>query len=347
MIKKTDFIFFRDCPWLIIGFTISLLAACIATPSPTFAPLTTTTIPILLTDTPTITSTPPPFPTVTRQPTDTPFPSATVTYTPVPTLIFAVIGDYGESGNRLSEVAGLIETWNVNFILTTGDNNYPSGSANTIDENIGQYFHQYISPYSGSFGLGAENNKFFPSLGNHDWIPLNAQPYLDYFTLPGNERYYDFTWGQAHFFALDSDSREPDGVGVSSDQARWLKASMEASTLHWKFVFFHHAPYSSSSNHGSTDWMQWPFHSWGATAVFAGHDHTYERLEVEGIPYFVVGLGGGGARYSFGEPLMESLFRYRDDSGALRVTIGGEWIVYEFITRNGEVIDTFRKTFQP
>ena len=24
-------------------------------------------------------------------------------------------------------------------------------------------------------------------------------PYLDYFTLPGNERYYDFTWGPVHF----------------------------------------------------------------------------------------------------------------------------------------------------
>jgi hypothetical protein len=65
-------------------------------------------------------------------------------------------------------------------------------------------------------------NQFFPTLGNHDWYTPGAQPYLDYFHLPGNERYYDFVWGPVHFFAIDSDENEPDGVNQSSVQAKWL-----------------------------------------------------------------------------------------------------------------------------
>ncbi len=85
-------------------------------------------------------------------------------------------------------MAVLIKNWDPDLIITTGDNNYPDGAADTIDENIGQYFHEFIAPYKGSYGEGAQENRFFPSLGNHDWHSPDAQPYLDYFTLPGNER---------------------------------------------------------------------------------------------------------------------------------------------------------------
>jgi len=54
----------------------------------------------------------------------------------------------------------------------------------------------------GSYGTGSKANRFFPTLGNHDWMTENAQPYFDYFTLLGNERYYDFEWGLAHLFAF-------------------------------------------------------------------------------------------------------------------------------------------------
>ena len=46
--------------------------------------------------------------------------------------------------------------------------------------------------------------------------------------------------------------------------------------------------------------MQWPFKDWGADAVLTGHDHIYERLLVNGIPYFVNGIGG--ARSASADP---------------------------------------------
>lgn len=42
----------------------------------------------------------------------------------------------------------------------------------------------------GNYGEGALTNRFFPCLGNHDWSTPGAQPYLDYFELPCNERFY-------------------------------------------------------------------------------------------------------------------------------------------------------------
>ena len=127
--------------------------------------------------------------------------------TPINSVRFAVIGDYGLAGEHLDAVAKLVKNWQPDIILTVGDNNYPEGEAATIDENIGAYFHEFIFPYTGVYGEGAQENRFFPALGNHDWNTLGAQPYLDYFPLPGNERYYDFVWGPVHFFAIDSDSR--------------------------------------------------------------------------------------------------------------------------------------------
>jgi hypothetical protein len=252
---------------------------------------------------------------------------------------FAVIGDYGGGGSPEADVARLVDSWQVDFIITVGDNNYPDGSAETIDENIGQFYQAYISPYAGGYGAGADQNRFFPTLGNHDWNTDQAQPYLDYFTLPGNERYYDFTWGPVHFFALDSDSREPDGMNRSSDQATWLQAQLASSTSPWNVVYLHHAPYSSG-RHGPTDWAQWPYKEWGADVVLAGHDHTYERLLIDDLVYFVNGLGGG-AIYYFLLTQEGSQVRYNDDYGAMQVEASPDHMTFQFINRSGELIDTY------
>jgi hypothetical protein len=165
-------------------------------------------------------------------------------------------------------------------------------------------------------------------LGNHDWQTDEAQPYLDYFTLPGNERYYDFTAGSIHLFMLDSDFNEPDGVSADSIQGEWLQDGLANATEPWKLVVLHSSPYSSG-HHGSQEYMQWPYQAWGATAVISGHDHLYERLLVDGFPYFVNGSGGGGL-YGFETPVDGSQFRYNRNYGAMLVTASDEHLTFEF-----------------
>ena len=86
--------------------------------------------------------------------------------------------------------------------------------------------------------------------------------------------------------------------------------------------------------------MRWPFAQWGADAVLAGHDHTYERLQVDGIPYFVTGLGGA-SRYVFPDELPESQLRYADEYGALVIGASESDLTFEFITVEGATIDVF------
>jgi len=254
-------------------------------------------------------------------------------------VTFAAIGDYGTAGKAEADIASLVTGWKPDFILAVGDNNYDSGAAGTIDDNIGQYYHNYIFPYVGKYGPGATTNQFFPVLGNHDWISTNAQPYDNYFLQEGSKRYYDFVRGPVHFFMLDSDAHEPDGISATSTQALWLKTGLANSTSQWNVIVLHHAPYSSGK-HGSTLTAQWPFAAWGADAVISGHDHTYERLLHDQIPYFVDGLGGSSI-YEFGEPLPGSQVRYNADYGALRVTASDSALKFEFINRGGVLIDTF------
>lgn len=269
-------------------------------------------------------------------------PAITVAPTKPPSapLRIAIIGDYGAAGKAEEDVADLIKGWNVDYVLTTGDNNYPLGAYESIDVNIGQYYHDFIFPYRGSYGDGSNTNRFFPTLGNHDYDTDDAKPYFDYFTLPGNERYYEVDLDSVHVFALNSDWREPDGIGMSSQQAAWLQSALASSAAPWKLVVFHAAPYSSGQ-HGSSDWMRWPFKEWGATAVVTGHDHHYERLLINELPYFVNGLGGGPI-YNIGEPIEGSQVRFNGDYGAMLIVAEENKITFQFVTRAGEIIDTFQ-----
>ncbi|HEY1014973.1 MAG TPA: metallophosphoesterase [Herpetosiphonaceae bacterium] len=286
-------------------------------------------------------------PTITLAPTKTPAPTSPAAgngprwlpqvfgKSPVP---IAVIGDYGVDGPAPGLVGGLVASWQPEAVFTTGDNNYPVGAAETIDPHIGQHYHRFIAPYLGVYGPGAERNQFFPALGNHDWLTAGAAPYLDYFALPGNERYYEVAVGPTRWFVLDSDPNEPDGVSADSIQGRWLRDRLAAAEECWKIVTMHHPPYSSAA-HGSNAWMQWPFAEWGADLVLGGHDHDYERIERGGMTYVVNGLGGA-APYGFPAIVEGSVIRYNARHGAMRLLAGADSLLLEFVTIDGELIDS-------
>ena len=257
---------------------------------------------------------------------------------------FAVIGDFGASTEAEAAVAAMVNSWNPDFVATLGDNNYPNGEAHTLDPNVGRFYSRYIHPYKGSFtppeGTTAERNRFFPALGNHDWRTPGVTPHIDYFELPGNERYYTYRRGPVELFVVDSDRHEPDGVTPDSIQGAWLQAALADSDAPFKVVTMHHPPYSSG-RHGSQERMRWPFFEWGADLVLAGHDHTYERLVIDGDPYVVNGLGGSYP-YHFEETEGGSEVRFVAVPAATRVDADSDWMVVESLTVTGGVIDSFR-----
>ena len=258
-------------------------------------------------------------------------------------VVIGSIGDFGVAaygdGRTATEraVADLVKRWDPEFIFTTGDNNYPSGAYSTIDLNIGQFFHDYIHPYVGTYGAGASSNRFFPCLGNHDWVN-NGQPQSDFFALPGNERYYSHRRGPVEIFIINSNA-DPDGSSSTSVQGRWLQAALAASTARWKLISVHFPPYSADVGGTGNPGLRWPFAEWGASAVFAGHDHLYARIHTNGIVYFLNGLGGDSIAAFAGASAAS--VRYNSDYGAMRLEATDTNIVFHFITRANVVVDTY------
>ncbi|MCO4762012.1 MAG: metallophosphoesterase [Myxococcales bacterium] len=257
------------------------------------------------------------------------------------TLRMAIIGDYGDAHPQADVVAAMVRSWKPEMVVTVGDNNYPKGEQRTLDPHIGKRYGRFIKPYKGKYGPGAsDQNRFFPALGNHDWYTAGAQPYFNWFELPGNERYYEVLAGPAHLLILDSDRHEPDGTDAESKQSRWFQRAIARSKSPFRFVFFHHPPYNSGRHRPSTT-MRWPFAKWGATLTFAGHDHHYERIAAAGMQHIVTGHGG---RYLYpyrGPVAAGSQVRVYGVWGAMRATISETFARFESITTENIVIDSF------
>lgn len=246
---------------------------------------------------------------------------------------------------REAAVADLVHSWAPHFVLTTGDNNYPKGEAATIDENIGKYYSSFIGNYRGNFGNGAAENRFFPVLGNHDWdaSQVRCQAYIDYFSLPGNERYYDFVQGPVHFFMLDTDGREPDGNKIDSKQYQWFVRAIQSSATPFQVVVAHHPPYSSG-DHGGVFGMDWHFAQLGVDLVLNGHDHNYERIEKNDVVYAINGAGGANLR-EFKYLVSGSKVRYKQKHGAMLIEASRDQrsasLQASFVNIDGKLIDLF------
>jgi tartrate-resistant acid phosphatase type 5 len=256
---------------------------------------------------------------------------------PADSIVFAQIGDYGFSGSAEGQVAEMVKSWNPDFIITTGDNNYPGGKFNTLKENISQYYGDYIYNFDApqefrcngkAFDEGL--NRFFPTPGNHDSGNADGLiPYYNFFTLPGNESYYKFSWGPVTFFSINTVE------GDLQEQKNWLEQQRSVSVSPFQIVFFHYSPYSSGP-HGSFSGTQWDYNTLGIDIIFTGHDHLYERIEKKGeedVHYIINGLGGCSIYECDASALpsdLFSIFCYNNDYGAVKGLATKEKIIIEF-----------------
>ncbi len=131
------------------------------------------------------------------------------------------------------------------------------------------------------------NTTLYPVLGNHE---DNHTNYYDAFGVP---EWYSFDCGNAHFTVLDSNDW---AMPHMTEQTAWLRNDIDGDAT-WKFVIFHHPPYSSDERHwgGWTsfrDYWEDIFINNSVDAVFNGHVHVYERYEEKGVQYVVLGCGG-------------------------------------------------------
>jgi len=229
-------------------------------------------------------------------------------------------------------VSELIKSWSPEFIITGGDNVSTGDDYSNIDELYGDYISDTIS-----------ENHFWPALGNHDYTdpPNGLADYLEFFTLPGNERYYSFVRAGIHFFVLNSESAEPDGRNITSVQHEWLRVQAAISTVKWKIAIVHKAPYGIGNHAPGNSTMRWDYKDLGLDLVMSGHDHNYARFEVDGFPYLVAGTGGAKMDSPCGvdtEGFNQEC--YDGNYGAIKCSVNCERLLFEFYTVEGTLIDS-------
>lgn len=272
-----------------------------------------------------------------------------------PDSAFAIIGDYGKPTNGTAEldVATMVKGWDDGekfFIVTAGDNIYTPTTS--YEEAVTPFYGDYITD-------DLTTNRFWPALGNHDYNdPIGGlDAYQEYFTLPNNERYYDFVKGATHFFILNSSLQtlgaqppDPDGLSVTSKQALWLKAKLALSTAKWKIVVVQDPPYTlHPADYPGHAILRYPFKDWGADVVVSGDFHAYERYEVSGFPYIVCGCGGATLEGSFhadGGNVVTPFNKFKQlgTYGAIRGTATCTELVLQFRGLGDVVVDELKLT---
>jgi acid phosphatase type 7 len=194
----------------------------------------------------------------------------------------------------------------------------------------------------------------YPAIGNHE---ENHSNYYTYFSLPGPEYRYTYTYGNAQFFVIDTNKP----VDPESEQYRWLDRELAASTAVWKFVYHHHPVYSSDEDdYGDTykgpstygDMRLRPlaalYEKHGVDISFNGHIHAYERTwpiregrvdMSRGVRYISSGGGGGGLESTGPNRSWFSQRVYRGHH-MCTVMISGKTLVLQAFDLEGRLFDT-------
>jgi hypothetical protein len=238
-----------------------------------------------------------------------------------------VIGDSGTGDRAQFEVGAQIakehQRFKFEFAIMLGDNMYGA-------ERPQDFQQKFEKPYKPLLDAGV---KFYASLGNHD---DPNQRFYKPFNMNG-ERYYAYTKGSVRFFALDSNY-------MDEKQLDWLERELKASNDPWKIAYFHHPLYSSGARHGSEvdlrAQLEPLFLKYGVSAVFAGHEHFYERIHPQkGIAYFT---SGGAAKLRRGNiqrgPL--TAVGFDTDRSFMLVEISGDELYFQTFSRIGKTVDS-------
>ncbi len=238
-----------------------------------------------------------------------------------------VVGDFGDGGEQMHQVAAAARAWveahpETVAVVTTGDNFYIADVAAAWDEPYGWVQDRGLVVWA------------VP--GNHDLETAGQwQASVDAFgSFP---RWRTREVGGVTFVLLDSNQ-----VG-SAEQHAWFAATVAGLGERPWIAVFHH-PWKSCSRHGDGEWpvVAWEGLLESAKLVLNGHDHNYQRFAVAG-GWSVVTGGGGRPLHALeacppGHPeavAAEVAFHFLTVSGL------GETIEVAVRGVDGVVLDTF------
>lgn len=253
---------------------------------------------------------------------------------------FVVMGDTRTDHGAHRQVLALVNEQGADFYLHTGDMVEDGDSS----ENW-QTFFEIEQPLMSRIVM-------WPVMGNHEHRSDTLYDALFHTpTPPDVTRYYSFDYSNCHFTVIDSDTEFTQG----SEQYDWIESDLSAASqdpsIEHIFALYHRPSYSSGW-HGTeglplAETFHPLFAKYGVQMVFSGHDHDYERSQVDGIYYIV--SGGGGAPYP---PLLPEDQAPNPENNpysqmflgifhAVRCDVAGEEVACEVVDLTRSVRDSF------
>jgi acid phosphatase len=228
-------------------------------------------------------------------------------------LSFLVLGDWGRRGSdaQRAVAAGMARAarrYDVDFVLSTGDNFYEHGVESIHDAH-------WCESFDAVYDDPALHVPWYAALGNHDHMG-SVRSQIAYarrdvrWRLP--DRYYSVSKQidartHAQFVVLDTtpfaeveqmDATDRESYGTAYDptlQGYWLRHMLAPSRSAWRIVVGHHPIRSAGSFHGDTpalrDQVDPLLRQYGVQAYFSGHEHDLQHLAEDGLHYVVSGVG--------------------------------------------------------
>jgi 3',5'-cyclic AMP phosphodiesterase CpdA len=218
-------------------------------------------------------------------------PTHTEAYVPFPdddppAVRMAVVGDIGDSGDRLDATAdamarlGADDPYDV--LLLLGDNVYPAGDPARLPDTV-------FRPFRAVLDAGASLRAI---LGNHDVMDGHGDAQMDALGMPG--RWWSVERDDVLLIGLDSNRP------FDREQHAWLEDTLRSTIAPWRIVALHQSPYSAGYQGSSEDAREQfspLFERYGVQLVLSGHDHDYQRSErINGVTYVVSGAAAGTRR---------------------------------------------------
>src|SRR5258708_17361198 len=196
------------------------------------------------------------------------------------------------------------------------------------------------------------NTPLVPTLGNHE-ITDSGVAYSRWFQHRGRPAYWSLDYGPLHIDVLDSfegaAGAKPYLGAVSEAQKAWFEEDLrKVPKDRHVWVLVHQGPYShpahARSGHGGSEAVRAAVRAAGKVhpieVVFGGHEHFYERGEVDGLQYFV--LGGGGAPLEEPDPSFPGVHAALKALSYVTVEVCGCHVRGAARDIAGKVIDSFK-----
>ncbi|WP_127754700.1 tartrate-resistant acid phosphatase type 5 family protein [Devosia sp. 1566] len=265
------------------------------------------------------------------------------------TLSFLALGDWGQpraladATTVAAQLAQEARTRAAAFIISTGDNFYDRGVADTADPLWQAAFETiYADP--------ALQVPWYVVLGNHDYggqpdAELAYALRSDRWTLPARyyvEQYRLIDGTGADFFFLDTTGLVNLNFGnrwfftgaAARAQLDWLDTMLGASTARWKIVVGHHPVFSHGAHGDSPALVEGvlPILQRHRVQIYLnGHDHNLEHAERDGIHFLT---SGGGAEQRPVTPVEPPGFAAAS-LGFLSATLAPDRLEITFIDQTG------------